>query len=250
MNGLLPRLAVVAGVAVALLAPASQAVLGWGQTASEFADDGNGTLRAAGWAFSIWGVIYAGLAAFALHQLGSRSAWLERVRWPAAGAALGCGLWIIAAGLDTRWATVVVITASAVAAIVAAAHARAASLRDGLKARLFVLWPLSLLAGWLTIATLVNLLTVLTAEGWTTAAARTPAAITGIAIAALIAGAVVLRTGLILYAAPVLWGLAAVAAAAMTDAKPPVAAAAIAAALILSLVAAWRLRTHTDRLEL
>lgn len=249
MNSLLARTAVVVGVAVAVLAPASQALMDWGQTASEFADDGDETLRAAGWAFSIWGVVYAGLVVFAVHQLGSRSAWLERVRWPAAGAALGCGLWIVAAGLDIHCATVFVITASAIAAIAAASHARAASLQNSLKARLFVLWPLSLLAGWLTIATLVNLLTVLTAEGWAPAAARTPWAIAGIASAAIVAGAVVVRTGLILYAAPVLWGLAAVASAATTDAKPPVAAAAIAAALILALIAAWRLRTDASRRE-
>ena len=38
-----------------------QMALGLGQSPAEFAADGDETLRAAGWAFSIWGLIYLGL---------------------------------------------------------------------------------------------------------------------------------------------------------------------------------------------
>lgn len=248
MSALVPRLAVVGGVAVALLVPASQALLDWGQTASEFAEDGDETLRAAGWAFSIWGLIYAGLAAFAVFQLRDRSEALRRVRWPAAAAALGCGLWLVAAGLDRRWLTVAVIAASAVAAVVAAVAAKRAG-QPSLAFRLFALWPLSLLAGWLTIAGFINLLTVLTAEGAIPGEARTPAALAGVGAAALVTLAVAARTRLVVYAAPVVWGLVAVAAAARTDGRPVLAAAAATVGLVLALATAWRLRTGSAARE-
>ena len=47
------KLAVILAVAFALGAPAHHALTGWGLSAGEFASDGNTTLRAAGYAFSI-----------------------------------------------------------------------------------------------------------------------------------------------------------------------------------------------------
>ena len=231
--------AVAAAVAFALLAPASQSMLGWGQSAAEFSDAGDRTLRAAGWAFSIWGLIYTGLVAFAVHQWRDRTDAFARVRWAAAAAALGCGLWIVAAGLDARWLTVPIIALSAVAAILAARNARPAA-QTSRTHRILALWPLSLLAGWLTIATLVNLLTVLTSEGYVPDGARTGAALAGIAAAVLIAATVGLAGRLTVYLLPVIWGLAGVAAAAREDGQPTVMAAALLAAGLLALLAAWR----------
>lgn len=248
MNNMPAKAAVVAAVAAALAIPASQAVFGWGLTASQFSDQGDETLRAAGWAFSIWGLIYTGLAAFALYQLWDRGGVLQGVRWPAAAAALGCGLWILAAGFDSRWLTVVIIATAAMAAVAAAARARGAGERP-LVFRVLALWPLSLLAGWLTIASLVNLLTVLTAEGLIAAEARLPAALAGIGAAALIAIMVAVRARLLVYALPVVWGLAAVAWAAWTDGRPAAAAAALTAAVLLAAGAAWRLRMDSATRE-
>lgn len=63
------KLAVIGAVAFAILVPAIQALTGWGQSAAEFSAGGDGTLRAAGYAFSIWSVIYAGLVAYAVYQV-------------------------------------------------------------------------------------------------------------------------------------------------------------------------------------
>lgn len=240
------KLAVVVAVAAALLVPASQALLGWGQTASEFSDQGDETLRAAGWAFSIWGLIYTGMVAFAVYQLRERPG-LDGVRWPAATAALGCGVWILAAGLNGGWLTLLIIVVSAAAAILAAARARRGAGDRPWNFRLFALWPLSLLAGWLTIASLVNLLTVATAEGLIPGGARMGAALAGVAAATAIGAAVSLRARLIVYAAPIVWGLIAVSAAALSDERATLAMASAAAGLILALVAASRLFAPHDR---
>ena len=162
----LRKFLVIASVVFAIAVPALQMGLQLGLSAGEFAGDGNSTLRAAGYAFSIWSVIYAGLIAYAVWQALPRNAGdplLAQIAWPSVVAISGCGLWIIASSADWKWASVAIIAVSA--ATLTLALIRLVPVRAELKARVFVWWPLSLLAGWLTIASAINILTVLTATG-------------------------------------------------------------------------------------
>jgi hypothetical protein len=102
-----------------------------------------------------------------------------------------------------------------------------------------------MLAGWLTIASAINLLTVLTAYGVITGATAAAWATFGIAGVVVIALGVLWRLRHLAYGLPIAWGLAAVWVA-ERSAKPPVAlAAAIGAAIVLtaSLAAGIRKRT-------
>lgn len=226
-------------VAFAILVPALQAGLHLGLSAAEFADDGNETLRAAGYAFSIWSLIYAGLAAYAVWQGLPRNrddAELAAIAGPSIVAILGCGLWIMASALDLKWASVGIIVVSAGALTMGLW--RWAPARASLKARLFAWWPLSLLAGWLTIASAINILTVLTAVGALAGVAKA-AAFAGVVVV-LIAALAVVRTGrLWAYGVPIAWGLAAVWVAERAG-KPDVAALALAAAVVVGAYAAWQ----------
>lgn len=233
------RVLIPLAVAFAILVPAAQAVFGLGLSAAEFAQDGNGTLRAAGYAFSIWSVIYAGLVAYAVWQALPRNrddAALAAIAGPSIVAILGCGLWIIASALDLKWGSVGVIVVSAVA--LTAGLWRTAPGVAGWKDRLFVWWPLSLLAGWLTIAAAINILTVLTAVG-ALKGIETAAAFVGVGVVTGVALAV-LRTGRFpVYGAPIAWGLVAVWVA-ETAGKPDVAAAALGAAVVVGAYAVWQ----------
>lgn len=240
------RLAVAFAVAFAILVPTIQALTGWGQSAAEFSADGNGTLRAAGYAFSIWSVIYLGLIIYAAYQFQAQRAepqLLAAVGWPSVIASLGCGLWIIASAADLDWASVVIILTSATAMILGLIRARRRGLGQTGWPRRLVIWPLGLLAGWLTAASALNILTVLTAEGIITPAMAEAAALAGVAavvLAGLWAGAAV---GVVTYGVAVSWGLLAVAVAESAS-KPPVAAAALAGAvavLAFAIVLALRL---------
>ena len=245
------RLAVIAAVAFAILVPTVQALTNWGQSAAEFSADGDGTLRAAGYAFSIWSVIYAGLVVYAVYQILPRRAepaLLEAVGWPSVIAASGCGLWIIASAADLDWASVAIILTSAGAMVFGLARARAQGLGQTGWPRRIVLWPLGLLAGWLTAAAALNILTVLTAKGVIGPDSAQTAALAGVAgvTAAALIGALVVRVGA--YGLAVGWGLVAVAVAEAGE-KPGVALAALAAAVLVlgaSLVLALR-RTRTHR---
>lgn len=230
--------AVLACVLVALAAPASQSLMGWGLTASEFSDSGDSTLRVQGYAFSIWGLIYTGLILYAVRRLiqGRGGALEAATDAPLAGAALGCGLWIIAAGLNLRWLTVLVIAVSLAAAVSGLVRVRALGPRLTWPQRVVGLWPLSFLAGWLTAATVVNLVTVLTAEGLIPASAATPAALAGVGGAGVIAVTVLLSTRFASYAVPVAWGLVGAFVAERAD-KPVVAFAAVGCAGLLLAIA-------------
>lgn len=204
---------VLACAAFAVLVPQAQMLTGWGQSAGDFAADGNATLRVAGYAFAIWGLIYLGILIHAVWQALPRTAesdLLRRLGWPAAMAFLGIGLWIIAAALDLEAATVALIFGSAatlaVALLAAAPAIRALGRTD--PERLFVVWPLALLAGWLVIAAPLNLITVATgddllppglpATGW---------ALLAVAAAAIVAVAMAWRLRTLSVALPVAWGL-------------------------------------------
>jgi hypothetical protein len=200
-------------VAAVVIGPAN-ASGAFGQSPAQFAADSDANLRVAGWAFSIWGPLYAGLLAFAGWQLLRRSdgRLTQLLGWPAAGAFAGLFAWIIAAGADAEAATAVIII-STLLTLAAPLWAGAAEVRaaSGAQRRL-VVWPLGALAGWLSVASPVNVVTVLTGNGDLPgpALAWSLMAVVGVALAAL---AMSRRLGTLAYALPVGWGLAGVAAA-------------------------------------
>lgn len=229
---------VVLAVAFAILTPAIQALLDLGLSQREFADAGNETLRAAGYAFSIWTLIYAGLIAHAVQQVVDRGRHepLFVALKPSIAAIAGCGLWIVASALNERWLSVVVILASAGTALWALMRARGVA--QGLKSHLWSVWPIALLGGWLLIASAVNILTVMTAEGMIGADLRTAYGLLGItAVAAVTIG--VMRAGVsFAYGLPVAWGLVAVFAAERSD-QPATAFPALGAAVIVLAASGW-----------
>jgi hypothetical protein len=232
------KLAVLAAVAFAIGSPAVQALTGWGRSPAEFAREGDSTLRAAGYAFSIWGLIYAALAAFAVYQL-SRASRASKVvaaaSVPGAVAIAACGAWIWASAADAKWQTVAWIFLGAVTAVTAVLAARKAGGLDRWE-RLFALWPLALLAGWLTVAAPINLLTVLTARGLIGDGLAAPAALAGV-LAVVVAAFLVLRAShALVYGLPVAWGLAAVFVAQRTQ-DPSVAWTALAGSAVVLLFA-------------
>ena len=162
---------IVLGTAIFAIAISQlQMGLGWGQSAAAFAADSDATLKVIGWAFAIWGVIYLGLAIYAIRQVlpqTGESDLIHAFGWPSVLAFAGIGLWIVAAAFDWEVATIVLIFGALIVLLIPlltnARRIRALSMGD--RDRWFTVWPLSLLAGWLTIAAPVNLITVATGNG-------------------------------------------------------------------------------------
>ncbi|HWQ86302.1 hypothetical protein [Brevundimonas sp.] len=249
------RLIVLAAAVFAIVVGQGQMALGWGQTAAEFSADSDATLKVAGYAFAIWGVIYLGLLVYAVRQVlpqTGESLLIHRFGWPSALALAGIGLWIIAAALDGEIATIVLIFGSLAVLLIPllqnAGAIRALPVRE--RDRWMVVWPLALLAGWLTVAAPLNLITVATGNGDLPAVLPpTLWAIIAVVVVVGVALAVTWRIRTVAYALPVAWGLlgAFVAEQPRNTTLAYVALAAAVAVLVGAIILSLGLRRGVER---
>jgi hypothetical protein len=232
------RLVVLLSALFAVAVPALQYATGFGLTQAEFAADGNTTLQVAGYAFSIWGVIYVGLLIYAGRQVlpqTGESGLINHLGWPSAVSMFGIGLWIIAAATNQKWASVVIIYAALLALLIPllmdSRRIRQTALTD--RDRWLLIWPLSALAGWLTIASPLNLITTATAlEALPAALSPTVWAIAAVAAVLLVGLGVTYALRTLFYPFPIAWGLVG-AFVAEQDRNPLLGFSALGAAFLL-----------------
>lgn len=198
---------IICAVTFAVAVPTLQAVYQFGLSAAAFSFQGDDTLQVAGYAFAIWGLLYLGMIAYGVYQalpLAWASGTLKIYAWPSMISISGCGLWILMAALNWTWMTLVVIATSAAALVFAMVRAQGlGKARD----QLLIALPLNLLAGWLTIASIVNVVTVLTIERLITADYATLAGLLAIGLATMIAAGVAVSARSVSYLIPIIWGL-------------------------------------------
>ena len=249
------RIAVLAAALFAVAVPLIQNITGVGLSQAEFAQDGNSTLRVEGYAFSIWGLLYFGILAYAIRQVlpsTGESTLINRLGFASIISFLGIGLWIITAALDMKVASVFVIFVSLLALLVPLlVYSRSVrAVRPLDPERTMLIWPLAALTGWLTVAAPLNLITTLTATN-SLAPGLSPAgwavvAIVGTTIIALI---VTWALKTFAYPLPVAWGLLGAFVAELPG-KPTVGFTALGAALVLvvaSVIMVFRLRSGVER---
>jgi hypothetical protein len=249
------RLIVLAATVFAVVIGQTQVLLGWGQSPAEFSADSDATLKVAGYAFAIWGVVYLWLLIYAIRQAlpqTGESPLIHRLGWPSVVALLGIGWWVVAAAFDWEAATVVLIFAS-LATLLIPLLANAGAIRAlprGDRDRWMTVWPLSLLAGWLTVAAPLNLITVVTGNDALPAMlSPTVWAMLAIAAVAAIALGVTQRLRTLAYGLPIAWGLlgAFVAEQGRNPLLAYVALAAAVAVLVGAIVLTFRLSAGVER---
>ncbi|MFB9732011.1 TspO/MBR family protein [Ornithinimicrobium kibberense] len=195
-------------------------------------------------AFSIWSVIYLGLAAYVVWQWlpsTARSRWAARTRIPAGIAIALNGLWLLVVQADLIWLSVVVM-AGIVVSLGLVLRATAHLPREGWGADLTVSATHGLYLGWICVATCANVALFLVdlgvPETGTTSELVTAAVI---AVVVVLAAWLLARTGQRIFAgglaAAVVWGLAWVAAGRLT-AEPESTTVGLAAAVAAVGVAA------------
>lgn len=184
-------------------------------------------VQPAGYAFAIWGLIYAWLivhAAFGLWKRAEDPRW-DAPRWPLI-VSLGVGVpWLAVAGISAIWATAMiwVMLAGALTAL-----ARTSAHMD----RLLLLPPVAIYAGWLTAASSVSVGLLLAGYGILSEEA---AAWTGLGTALAIGLAMQMRLGRAPeYGATVIWALVAVT---VKDGPETVFWLAVAGIALLALAA-------------
>ncbi|MDB6177195.1 tryptophan-rich sensory protein [Paracoccus sp. Z330] len=167
-----------------------------------------------GWAFSIWGVIYAWLVAgsgFGLIARHSDDDW-SAMRWPLLSSLIMGFFWIPLAGNAPVPATVLIL-AMAIAAIVA-------MLRAGSGDRWWQLLPIGIYAGWLTAASGVSLGIVL--GGYGIMSPFWAAVLSLIAVCAVTLVVQKARPDCQSYSLAVVWALLGVVAANLSPASPAI----------------------------
>ena len=234
------RLLVLASALFAVVIGQAQVFMGWGQSPAEFAADSDATLRVAGFAFAIWGIIYAWLLVYAVRQTlpaTPEMPLLKALGWPSVFALLAIGWWVVAAAFDWETGTIALIFGALLIVLLPLlAQTRAIrALPRGSRDRWMTIWPLALLAGWLTVAAPVNLLTVVTGNG-DLPSFLPPTAWAILAVVAVTATALLVtaRLRLLAFALPVAWGLIGVFSAEQPR-NAILAFTALAAALVVLL---------------
>ena len=169
-------------------------------------------IQPAGYAFSIWGLIYTWLAVHAVFGVTKRPddlAW-DVTRLPLAGSALLGAVWLAIAGMAPVAATIVIWVMLGFAVL---ALLRADPVRD----RWLLVAPIAIYAGWLSAAAAVSLGVILAGFGWLS---NTGSAIVMLALVLAMAVSIQLRKrGVLEYGVTVIWALAGVIAVNWGDAR-------------------------------
>lgn len=235
-----------AAVVLAALAQIAGSPLGTaiaGRSVGEVSDGNRSLITPAGYAFSIWGVIFAGALAWAVYQAlpGQRvRAVHRRTGWPLAAAFAGNAVWEVAFPLVGDTAPVVpAVLLSVIVATTALAWARLQDLAPEGWARLLPAAVTGLLLGWVTVAAVVQVATAGVALGAPAegAAARLWAAVALVAVGAVATGLVLAaRVAAGPFTLAVVWGLVAVAVSGTPAVVGGTALAAAAAATVALVV--------------
>ncbi len=230
-------------------------LVGVGVLGTRVAESSGGALAAdatllapAGPAFSIWSVIYAGLAAYTVWQWLPRVATSPRARatgWLAALSMVLNATWLLVTQQGWIWLSVGVIVA--LAATLAILVARLTRLpASGVVERVLVDGTFGLYLGWVTAASFANVAAALDSSGVDVGPV---AAVAGLALAATAGVVLASRLGARWpVAAALVWALAWIVVGRTTD-SPESAATAVAAgiAAVVVLAATARLRVGTTR---
>ncbi len=214
-----------------LLLAVAQVVVAWasgagyiGPTIGDLSDQTRSLIVPAGYAFSIWGVLYLGSIAYALYQAlpaHHRDPLLRKIGWPASVAFLATTLWIPVFSNGWFILSNVIILADllSLAVVVRRMLPQRRSLH-GL--RLVILYGnFSLFLGWVAIASAANLAQTAVAKGWfTTPAAHLFGGLTLLSVAGLSATLALWRMrGNLPFITSLCWALLAITIAHWTDAR-------------------------------
>lgn len=178
----------------------------------------------AGYAFSIWGLIYLGLLGFviftgrSLFSQRQPDPYLEKIGWWFVLSCVANVLWIITWLYDYTGISVLVMMLLLGCLLKIIVNTRMELDYHPLRRYLFIFWPFAIYAGWVSIALIANIaawLTKINWNGW--GMSEVMWTVIFVVIAGLINVYMILRRNLREYAAAGIWGLVAVAVANTQD---------------------------------
>ena len=224
--------------------------IGIGEAIGDRSNEARTAITPAGWAFSIWGPLFAGCVAYAVYQLlpsQKNNQLLARIGWPSAGAFLGNALWALytqSLGLNFGSALIIIFTLLCLLATYRSFAREPNGFTWGELALAVV--PLSALTAWLTAATIVNIAAVLDYHGLDLGDATEAVGAAVVLVGALIASVAIGNgRGNPWYAIVFLWALGGIFAASRAD-NPAVATTAVLSAIFVAITTIVRLLRARD----
>jgi hypothetical protein len=223
-----------------------------GLTTGEISDSFDVFFVPAGYVFSIWGVIYLGLVAYAAFQALPAQAHnhdLTRIGYPFVLSSLANIAWILLWHYEIFPLTVLVmlLLLACLVAIYLTLDIGRKQVSSGM--RWLVHLPFSIYLGWITVATIANVTALLSYWNWS-GWGISPEFWTVIilAIATVVGGLVSFTRGDIAYGAVLIWAFAGIAVKhSDTSAVATAAWAATAATAILLIAGSYRHRRQQDQ---
>ncbi len=221
-----------------------------GQTMPEISAKYPSLFTPAGFTFSIWGVIYLALLLFVIYQALPSQRNNETIAGISRLFQINCvanASWIVAWHYDLLNISLLIMLVLLVTLIFIYRALLGAVEQASITQHLLLHLPFSLYTGWITLATIANISTVQTGNGWDniglTAVSWT---LLKLALAGAIGATVVLRYGDVVFVLVVAW--AAYGISAMQSATPAVSGGALTLSLLALLLAmneaVARLRRH------
>lgn len=126
----------------------------------------------AGYAFSIWGLIYLGLSGFVFFSWRSllkerkEDSVLLKIGWWFVISCCANSLWVIAWLYEYTGISVIIMTVVLISLLKIIVNTRMELDAHPLKMYLFVFWPFALYSGWISVALIANIAAFLTKIHW------------------------------------------------------------------------------------
>ena len=127
----------------------------------------------AGYAFSIWGLIYLGLFGFVVYtgiqikKDSTKAAIVSSIGWWFVVSCLANALWVIAWLSDYTGLSVVIMMCLLYSLVKIIVNTRMELDAHPLKEYLFIYWPFALYSGWVSVALIANVSAYFTKVNWT-----------------------------------------------------------------------------------
>ncbi|HNT53630.1 MAG TPA: hypothetical protein PKG95_02895 [Anaerolineaceae bacterium] len=211
-----------------------------GMNTGQISDSLPSLFTPAGYVFSIWSIIYIGLIAFGIYQVlpaQRNNPRLERMGWWFVIANLFNSAWIFAWHYQQFALSVVLMLGLLVSLLVI--YERIGRRAAGRVETWAVNVPFSIYLGWITVATVANIASLLVSWGWDGFGIPAVLTVVMIGVAALLGVLMILLKREIAYPLVLIWAFAGIAA--VRADVPLVEMGAIAAAAVLLLVLLARL---------
>lgn len=174
----------------------------------------------AGYAFSIWGIIYTGLGGFVIYYgpLTKRTAAKEKVvstiGWWFVVSCIANSMWVVAWLYDYTFLSILLMAIIFISLLKIIQKIKPESQSPNLKTRLFLQWPFHIYSGWISVALIANVTVLLKKVQWSGfGISETTWTIVMIVIAALVHLFMFWKQKMPVFALVAVWALLAIAVA-------------------------------------